>query len=125
MVPWFGGTRNERPGPYGAAKEREMTMGESGSMLSPKSLAQRWDCKLGYVYKQIRDGKLASVKFGPHMVRIPMSDILRFEDEIWNKQALNGDLESIEEATPPSSEAALAADASRSMRLTRALRNVS
>lgn len=104
---------------------RTHRMGEAGSMLSPKSLAQRWDCKLGYVYKQIRDGKLASVKFGPHMVRIPMSDIRRFEEEIWNKPPCNGDLESIEEATPPSSEAAAVADASRSMRLTRALRNAS
>lgn len=96
-----------------------------GTMLSPKSLAKRWDCKLGYVYKQIRDGKLASVKFGSHMVRVPIADIERFEAEIWNRQPCNGDSENIEEATPPSSEAALAADASKSMRLTRALRSAS
>jgi excisionase family DNA binding protein len=96
----------------------------AGTMLSPKSLAKRWDCRLSYVYKEIRDGKLSSVKFGSHMVRIPLSDIQRYEAELWNKGNSSGALESIEEATPPSSEAAMAADASRSMRLTRALRSV-
>jgi excisionase family DNA binding protein len=96
----------------------------AGAMLSPKSLAKRWDCRLSYVYKEIRDGKLSSVKFGSHMVRIPLSDIQRYEAELWNRGNSLGASESIEEATPPSSEAAAAAAASKSMRLIRAQRNV-
>ena len=92
-----------------------------GSMLSPKSLAKRWDCRPGHVYKLIKTGKLASVKFGPHMVRIPAADITRYEDDLCR---CNGDLESIEEATPQSSEAEMAAAASSSMRLRRAQRSV-
>lgn len=92
-----------------------------GSMLSPKSLAKRWDCRPGHVYKLIRSGKLASIKFGPHMVRIPAEDITRYEEDLCR---CNGDLESIEEASQRSSEEEMAAAASSSMRLKRAQRNV-
>lgn len=96
-------------------------------MLSAKSLAKRWDCRLGYVYQLVRAGKLNSIKFGPHMVRIPLEDIHRYEEAIWNKTTAancSGDLDDTGGASQPSSAADLSADASASLRATKVLRSV-
>ena len=55
----------------------------SEPLLSPKSVAARWDCKRPYVYAQIKAGELEVVRFGPRMVRIPLSSVEQFEKKLW------------------------------------------
>lgn len=99
----------------------------AGEMLSAKSLAKRWDCKLGYVYQQIQKGELESIRFGRHMVRTPIHAVERFEEKLCSKKIVqnsDGGSENTGDAGPPSSEADLSADASVSMKATKAQRAV-
>jgi excisionase family DNA binding protein len=49
--------------------------------LSPAALAARWECSVVTVKRRIKAGQIHSHKNG-RLVRIPLSEILRFETEI-------------------------------------------
>jgi excisionase family DNA binding protein len=46
--------------------------------LSRKSAAELLDCHISYIDKLLASGKLKSRKLGPHITRIPLSEIQRF-----------------------------------------------
>lgn len=54
-------------------------------MISPKRAAKILDCERPHIYKLIRTGKLSSVKFGPRMVRISVSELERYRNEQCNR----------------------------------------
>lgn len=85
------------------------------NLLSPMKAAEILDCKRGHVYKLIRDGELASVKFGPRMVRIETKELERYRASKCNR---HGALECTVESSPPSRDRDPAAAALSLMRLT-------
>lgn len=49
--------------------------------LSPAALAARWECSVMTVKRRIKAGEIRAHKNG-RLVRIPLSEIIRYESEI-------------------------------------------
>lgn len=52
----------------------------SDCSLSPASLAMRWECSVMTVKRRIKSGLIKAQKNG-RLVRIPLSEVIRFETE--------------------------------------------
>lgn len=48
--------------------------------LSPAALSKRWECSVSTIKRRIKAGELRISKNG-RLVRIPLSEIIRFETE--------------------------------------------
>ncbi|WP_172826989.1 helix-turn-helix domain-containing protein [Rhodococcus sp. KB6] len=48
--------------------------------MTVKAIAERWDCHVGVVYRQIATGKLAALHIGQGK-RVPIAEVERFEQE--------------------------------------------
>jgi hypothetical protein len=53
----------------------------SPQLISRKALAARWQCSSETVKRRTREGVLHPVRFNSRMIRYPMSEILRVEQE--------------------------------------------
>ena len=61
-------------------KLETVAAGEAATLkhLSRKSAAELLDCHISYIDKLLASGKLKSRKLGPHITRIPLSEIQQF-----------------------------------------------
>ncbi len=55
-------------------------MNASQTHMTVKAIAERWDCHVGVVYRQIATGKLAALHIGQGK-RVPIAEVERFEQE--------------------------------------------
>jgi hypothetical protein len=53
----------------------------SEQLLSRKALAKRWECSLETIKRRTRKGLLHPVRFSQRMIRYPISEIIRVEQE--------------------------------------------
>jgi hypothetical protein len=53
----------------------------SEQLLSRKALAKRWQCSLETIKRRTREGVLHPVRFSQRMIRYPISEIIRVEQE--------------------------------------------
>ena len=70
-------------------------MQTSEQLVSRKALASRWQCSVETIKRRTREGWLHPVRFNQRMIRYPMSEIIRVEQEasgqapIFNKLRLS------------------------------------
>ena len=55
-------------------------------LISRKALAQRWSCSTETVKRRTRDGLLHPIRFNSRMIRYPLSEIIRVEQEAGGQQ---------------------------------------
>lgn len=80
--------------------------------LTPRDVAERWQCSERHIRNVLRDGKLRYFKLGGKLVRIPLEAVEEFE------QCPNFVSSSIEENSPLNGTKMAADSAARSARLT-------
>jgi hypothetical protein len=56
-------------------------MQTSEQLVSRKALASRWQCSVETIKRRTREGWLHPVRFNQRMIRYPMSEIIRVEQE--------------------------------------------
>jgi hypothetical protein len=50
-------------------------------LISRKELAERWSCSTETIKRRTREGLLHPVRFNARMIRYPLSEIIRVEQE--------------------------------------------
>jgi len=53
----------------------------SEQFFSRKALAKRWECSVETIKRRTRDGQLHPIRFNARMIRYPLSEIIRAEQE--------------------------------------------
>ncbi len=54
----------------------------SPAYMTPRDIAERWQCSVRTVERKISDGTLRAVRFGPKLVRIRPEDLTAFEETL-------------------------------------------
>jgi len=55
-------------------------------LISRKALAERWSCSTETIKRRTREGLLHPLRFNSRMIRYPMSEIIRVEQETGGQQ---------------------------------------
>jgi hypothetical protein len=53
----------------------------SEQLISRKALAARWQCSVETIKRRTREGLLHPVRFNQRMIRYPISEVIRVEQE--------------------------------------------
>jgi hypothetical protein len=65
-----------------ADSEGKVNLSEASEQLvSRKALAARWQCSVETIKRRTREGLLHPVRFNQRMIRYPISEVIRVEQE--------------------------------------------
>ena len=56
-------------------------------MLSIRQVAARWSCSIDSVRCKIAAGELAALRLGPKLIRVPIAEVVRVEQDALTRPA--------------------------------------